>query len=203
MVLSDAEPDRYGEAEARLIRRLPAWLEPVWSDAHWHLYRVRHAVPLVPAPAEVVSATDAYLIVWMPEPGSVTVRLAYSPWLHTVVSVDAQVAPERTPDIRPTTAYTFRPAGKADVPITVLQIGDVVVVGVQAELCSSTGLEIEAQSPFERTVVATVVDGAAKYMADARSYERITYEAMNSRYARGSAEVVTTAVLSLLTELRA
>ncbi|MFF4055475.1 hypothetical protein ACFYZ8_06200 [Streptomyces sp. NPDC001668] len=82
VAVSDAEPDRYGAAEARLIRRGPAWLEPVWSDAHWRLYRVRNAVPLVPAPAEVVSASDAFLVVHMPKPGSVTARIEYSPWLH-------------------------------------------------------------------------------------------------------------------------
>lgn len=31
----------------------PAWLEPVWSDELWRLYRVRDAVPLVSAPARV------------------------------------------------------------------------------------------------------------------------------------------------------
>ena len=30
-------------AEARLVRSGPAWLEPVWSDAHWRVYRVRKA----------------------------------------------------------------------------------------------------------------------------------------------------------------
>lgn len=82
VAVSDAEPDRYGAAEARLVRGEPAWLEPVWSDAHWRLYRVRDAVPLVSTPAEVVSASDAYLVVHLPKPGSVTVRIAYSPWLH-------------------------------------------------------------------------------------------------------------------------
>jgi hypothetical protein len=82
VAVSDAEPDRYGAAEARLVRAGPAWLEPVWSDAHWRLYRVRDAVPLVAGPAEVVSASEAYTVVHLPRPGSVTVRIAYSPWLH-------------------------------------------------------------------------------------------------------------------------
>ncbi|MEU5322820.1 hypothetical protein AB0G67_39635 [Streptomyces sp. NPDC021056] len=82
VAVSDAEPDRYGAAEARLVRAGPAWLEPVWSDAHWRLYRVRGAVPLVAGPAEVVSASEAYTVVHLPRPGSVTVRIAYSPWLH-------------------------------------------------------------------------------------------------------------------------
>ncbi|MFF4257813.1 hypothetical protein ACFY1L_42165 [Streptomyces sp. NPDC001663] len=82
VVLPDAEPDRYGEAEARLVRSRPAWLEPVWSDAHWKVYRVRNAVPLVSAPATVVHTSDDALEIRMPRRGSVSVRVAYSPWLH-------------------------------------------------------------------------------------------------------------------------
>jgi hypothetical protein len=82
VVLPDAEPDRYGTAEARLVRDRPEWLEPVWSDAHWRVYRVRDAVPLVSAPAGVVRTANAELDIRMPRPGSVTVRIAYSPWLR-------------------------------------------------------------------------------------------------------------------------
>ncbi|MEU9166648.1 hypothetical protein AB0D34_02345 [Streptomyces sp. NPDC048420] len=82
VALPDTEPDRYGEAEALLVRSRPAWLEPVWSDAHWRVYRVRDAVPLVSGAARVIRTSDAELDVRMPEPGSVTVRVAYSPWLR-------------------------------------------------------------------------------------------------------------------------
>ncbi|MDQ0688935.1 hypothetical protein QFZ56_007898 [Streptomyces achromogenes] len=40
-----------------------------------------------------------------------------------------------------------------------------------------------------------------KYMADAGSYDRITYEAVNSRYARDAAETVTGRLDVLLREL--
>ncbi|MBZ3913860.1 glycosyltransferase family 87 protein [Streptomyces acidiscabies] len=84
VAVPDAVPDHSGVAEAELIQRRPDWLEPVWGDAHWKLYRVRDAVPLVSAPGEVVRAPegDAYLVVYLPRAGSVTVRLAYSPWLR-------------------------------------------------------------------------------------------------------------------------
>jgi hypothetical protein len=54
----------------------------VWQDAHWWVYRVRGAMPLVSAPATVLRTTSAEVDVRMPQPGSVTVRVAYSPWLH-------------------------------------------------------------------------------------------------------------------------
>ncbi|MFF3905000.1 hypothetical protein ACFYZJ_03150 [Streptomyces sp. NPDC001848] len=84
VILPLGKPDGYAEAEARLVRdHRPAWLEPVWQDAHWRVYRVRDAVPLVSPPATVVRTTGAEVDVRMPEAGSVTVRVAYSPWLRT------------------------------------------------------------------------------------------------------------------------
>ncbi|MEE1772194.1 hypothetical protein PUR34_29535 [Streptomyces sp. JV185] len=82
VVLPDGRPDGSAEAEAALVRRGTDWLEPVWQDARWRIYRVRGAVPLVSAPGAVVRGDDASLVVRMPASGSVTVRIAYSPWLR-------------------------------------------------------------------------------------------------------------------------
>jgi hypothetical protein len=43
---------------------------------------VRAAVPLAASPATVIRTTSAELEIRMPKPGSVIVRVAYSPWLH-------------------------------------------------------------------------------------------------------------------------
>ncbi|GAA3789446.1 hypothetical protein GCM10023083_26410 [Streptomyces phyllanthi] len=84
VVLPLAEPDGYAEEEARLVREgRPEWLEPVWHDAHWQVYRVRDAAPLVSAPATVVRTTSAEVDVRVPRPGAVVIRVAYSPWLRT------------------------------------------------------------------------------------------------------------------------
>lgn len=83
VVLPLGEPDGYARDEARLVRdRPPDWLELVWHDAHWRVYRVRGAVPLVSAPASVLRTTSADVDVHVPRPGAVTVRIAYSPWLR-------------------------------------------------------------------------------------------------------------------------
>jgi hypothetical protein len=82
VVLPAGKPDGFAEAEARLVRSRPAWLEPVWNDANWQVLRVRDAVPLVSAPASVLRTTSAEVDVRMPVPGPVTVRVAYSPWLR-------------------------------------------------------------------------------------------------------------------------
>ncbi|MEU6098089.1 hypothetical protein [Streptomyces sp. NPDC047079] len=84
VVLPLGRPDGYAEDEARLVREhRPDWLEPVWQDAHWRVYRVRDAVPLATAPSTVLHTTSVTVDVHVPRPGPVTVRIAYSPWLHT------------------------------------------------------------------------------------------------------------------------
>ncbi|MFJ3710850.1 MULTISPECIES: hypothetical protein [unclassified Streptomyces] len=83
VVLHDGRPDGPAEGEAALVRSEPHWLKPVWRDAHWRIYRVDGATPLVEAPGTVVRGDDAELVVRMPRAGSVTVRIAYSPWLRS------------------------------------------------------------------------------------------------------------------------
>ena len=43
-----------------------------------------------------------------------------------------------------------------------------------------------------------MVNGAARYMPDADSYKKITYEAMNSSYRHGSAEIFAGSILDTL-----
>ncbi|WP_260848686.1 glycosyltransferase family 87 protein [Streptomyces sp. SLBN-118] len=82
VVLHHGRPDGPAEAEAAIVRSGPNWLERVWQDEGWTVYRVRDAVPLVSSPATVVRGDDAELVVRMPAAGSATVRVAYSPWLR-------------------------------------------------------------------------------------------------------------------------
>ncbi|MFJ2609316.1 hypothetical protein ACIQOU_12990 [Streptomyces sp. NPDC091279] len=103
----------------------------------------------------------------------------------------------------PTTSYDFTPSGTADVPIWVLQVGDGVFVGVSPELSTDTARGIKEHSPFPHTAVMSMLEGGAKNMAEARSYARITYEAMDSSYAQGAAETVAAKIGTMLDALRA
>ncbi|WP_369376781.1 hypothetical protein [Streptomyces sp. cg36] len=92
VAVHDGPPDGPAEAEAALVRGGTPWLERVWGDAHWTVYRVRDAVPLVSSPGTAVRGDDAELVVRMERAGSATVRVAYSPWLR--VDGGACVAPD-------------------------------------------------------------------------------------------------------------
>ena len=118
--------------------------------------------------------------------------------VHDTVTVQAQQAPASFRDLKPVTHYDFRPEGTATVPITILRMGEIALAGVQPELNAVTGLDIKNRSPLDATLVLTMVNGGAKYMADSASYDRITYEAMNSHYAQGSAEIVANRIIELL-----
>ncbi|MGC9501706.1 hypothetical protein [Streptomyces sp. WG7] len=86
VVLPLGKPDGPARAEAALVRDpdlRPEWLEPVWQDEHWRVYRVRDAVPLVSEPGTVVTTSSADLVLRVDRPGPVTVRVAWSPWLRT------------------------------------------------------------------------------------------------------------------------
>ncbi|MEY9938358.1 MFS transporter [Streptacidiphilus sp. MAP5-3] len=73
--------DVAARAEAAIVASHPAWLQPVWHDAHWQLFRVADAEPLVAAPAQVLSTDPADLVLSMPRAGTVQLRLPWSPWL--------------------------------------------------------------------------------------------------------------------------
>jgi hypothetical protein len=105
------------------------------------------------------------------------------------VSLDAQERPKDLQQIKPSRTYHYVTGGKVQAPFVVVTIGDVAIVGVQAELSAITGATIRAHSPFSHTMVVTMVNGAAKYMPDAAAYRDITYEAMNSSFAPGSADI--------------
>jgi len=83
-----------------------------------------------------------------------------------------------------------------------MRIGGMTLVGVQPELAASIGVHIRTHSPYPHTIVATMVDGAAKYMPDAQSYDRFTYEARSSPYGRGAAETAATAIVGKLKQIK-
>jgi len=118
------------------------------------------------------------------------------------ISLDAQERPRNLQQIKPTRSYTYPVSGKADAPFSILRIGDVALVGVQVELNAATGAEIKRRSPFRNTFVVTMVNGAAKYMPDAEGYRHFTYQAMNSSYGPGSAELLTGSIVAELRRMK-
>lgn len=100
------------------------------------------------------------------------------------VEVASQVFSPRNAPKGPVKSFDYAPGGTVEVPVVLIRLGDMVLAGVQPELSASIGARIKAGSPFAGTVVATMIDGSAKYMPDATSYDRFTYEARSSPFAK-------------------
>lgn len=78
IALPDVPLDSSGRYEAALLRRGLPWVTPVWSDAHWQVWRVRNSVPLVSGPASMLAQTVSTATLDVTAPGWVTLRIRYS-----------------------------------------------------------------------------------------------------------------------------
>lgn len=109
----------------------------------------------------------------------------------------ATLAPHRT--------YEYLPAEPVTTTVSVLELGELVLVGVEPELPSVLGSRIRrevasvGQGPAD---ILTMVNGGAKYLPDFGAYDKITYEAMNSGFARGSDEILARDVLASVAAVR-
>lgn len=99
--------------------------------------------------------------------------------------------------ITPRRSHIFAEAPAHVAPFWLLKLGPMTVACVQVELSATTGLHIVRHAPHA-TLVATMVNGGAKYLPDESAFDRITYEAMSSKYARGGAERLSRQILDAL-----
>ncbi|KPI02823.1 Protein of unknown function DUF2070, membrane [Actinobacteria bacterium OK074] len=110
----------------------------------------------------------------------VVVRLVTDDITTTTVQGPGAAAPAKT--------ATFTPAGTAEVPLWVFQVGQGVFAGVEPELSTTTANAIRASSSFSSTFVMSMFEGGAKNMPDKWNYEHVTYEALDGSYSEGTAE---------------
>lgn len=115
---------------------------------------------------------------------------------------NGQKEPASMKDLRPTLHYDYIKDTTHYVSLELLTIGDMALLGMKPEICSTTGMEIKKESEFSKLMIFTMVNGAEKYMADKGSYERNTYEAMNSKFAKGSAELLKDEVIKMLKKVK-
>jgi|GEM_PF-652107 len=104
-------------------------------------------------------------------------------------------------DLKPVHAWNYEPAGDGETLLSAVRIGGLRLMGVEPELNCSTAKDIAAEAgtaPDAPVLICTMVNGAAKYMADEASYDRFCYEAMNSPWAKGCAEKLAGACTDLL-----
>jgi hypothetical protein len=67
--------------EAALVRGGLSYLQPVWADQRWTLYRVENATPVVSAPGRQLGRDAVSLTVDLPAAGAYDLRVQWSRWL--------------------------------------------------------------------------------------------------------------------------
>ncbi len=82
-------------AEETIIETAPAYLQLVWSNTQWRVYRVTDARPLADFGAMVTAVGTDSITIDAPTAGIVTVRFRYSKW-YQIASGDACAT--RSPD---------------------------------------------------------------------------------------------------------
>lgn len=120
---------------------------------------------------------------------------------HNVTVTALEFSPRNAPS-GPVRTFDYKVRGPAIMPFVLMEWEEVALVGVQPELSASIGAHIRAASPYRHTLVITMADGAAKYMPDAASYDKYTYEARSSPYARGAAEIAAEAIIRQLKQMK-
>ncbi|MFE9538952.1 MFS transporter [Streptomyces sp. NPDC006691] len=100
VVLPLGPADRNGAVqEGKLIEQGLPYLKQVWSDDHWRLFAVENPTPLVDPPATVKHFGEGEVTVDVRAPGTILIRIPYSPWLKLVDDKgDGVVPPQETPE---------------------------------------------------------------------------------------------------------
>jgi hypothetical protein len=78
VALPDARPDFSSVVENRLIESGLPYLQPVFSSAHWRVFRVEGAVPLASGPARLTELGHDTFALDATAPGPILVRVHFS-----------------------------------------------------------------------------------------------------------------------------
>ncbi|MCD8221155.1 MAG: hypothetical protein LUD07_02975 [Clostridiales bacterium] len=105
-------------------------------------------------------------------------------------------------DIHPTRSYRFESDQEHEITFSIFTMGHIALIGLAPELSSTTAIDIKKDSPYLLTMIVTMVNGGDKYMPEQTAYDRITYEAMNSKFAQGSAELLADRILGTLKSIQ-
>ncbi|MCD8126877.1 MAG: hypothetical protein LUD82_05230, partial [Clostridiales bacterium] len=82
---------------------------------------------------------------------------------------------ERVPMV-PTKEVAFTPdGGTSELGADIITIGGLALVAVKPETNTQTEAELQAASPYEHTLLMSMVNGGMKYMPDQSSYDRVTW----------------------------
>jgi neutral ceramidase len=86
----------------------------------------------------------------------------------------------------------------AEIILTVLKIGDIVLCGISGELMTEIGMEIKKQSPYSTTMVVTHCNGYSGYICTDKSFKEGGYEVQVTKLMPGAEKQITLKFQELL-----
>jgi neutral/alkaline ceramidase-like enzyme len=106
---------------------------------------------------------------------------------HTIVSCPGR---ERTNAGRAGFPGEYREAGPVDIRLGLLEIGDIRIGAVNAEVFNPIAQRLKRESPYARTMLATLTNGMARsgYIPHDAGFGMYTFEVLSSRLQPGCAE---------------
>jgi hypothetical protein len=117
------------------------------------------------------------------------------------VSLPGQEIFKNIHEMQPAKKYEYKVGKPLDTPFSIMLLDNIAIIGVQVEMVCRTALQLKNASPYRNNIIMTMVNGGAKYLPDAGSYDRITYESMNSFCSKGSAEILRDEILKALDDI--
>ena len=96
VAVADTELDYSARAEAQLINTHPSYLQLIWHNAHWRLWKVIGSPGMATGPARIASVKPDQIVVDASSAGATTIRIRYTPaW--NIVSGPGCVGPSNGP----------------------------------------------------------------------------------------------------------
>lgn len=98
-------------------------------------------------------------------------------------------------------AGEYKEAGPVDIRLSLLQLGDIMIGGVNAEVFNPIAARLKKESPYARTMMATLTNGAARsgYIPHDAGFGMYTFEVLSSRLQPGCAETaIVNGILDLM-----
>jgi hypothetical protein len=112
---------------------------------------------------------------------------------------------ERTNSGRAGFPGTYREAGPVEIRLGLLRLGDVAIGAVNAEVFNLIAQRLKQESPYTRTMMATLTNGSARsgYIPNDAAFGIYTFEVLSSRLQPGCAETsIVNGILDLIENSR-
>lgn len=96
---------------------------------------------------------------------------------------------------------TYKDAGPVDIRLGLLKLGDIMIGAVNAEVFNPIAQRLKRESPYARTMMATLTNGSARsgYIPNDAAYGMYTFEVVSSRLQPGCAEsAIVNGILDLM-----